>query len=174
MAIDKDIIKDFVDESKDLIHQLIELLESIEGDFSKVKVLADYGNRIDRIMGGAKSLAMMAPPGHPLFLIGDYTALCKAVGYKGSQIKGNRQFYDICVALLLDATETLDTLMDHIEDSEQDIKKIIPEAFLERLRWISQQFNENYSESVDVKKEAAAVADGPMDINELLKKLGLL
>lgn len=170
MAIDKDIIKDFVDESKELIHQLLELLEGIEGDFSQVKVLAEYGNRVDRIMGGAKSLALMADPGHPLFLIGDYAALCKAVGYKGSQIRGNQQFYDICVALLLDATETLDTLMDHIEDNEQDLKKVIPAAFLERLRWISKQFNENYSESVDVKKDAG---EAPLDINDLLKKLGL-
>lgn len=172
MSIDKEIVEDFVTESKTLIEELIDLLESIEGDFSRVQDLATYGNNVDRIMGGAKNLALMADGDHALHMISDYAALCKAVGYKASQIKDNEQFFDICVAFLLDATETLEVLLAHIYDATDVLRKTIPNAFIERLRWISQQFSEEYSMSVD----AGAAAQKKLkqsEIDDLLKKLGL-
>lgn len=172
MSIDKEIVEDFVSESKSLIEELVDLLESIEGDFSQVKKLADYGNNVDRIMGGAKSLALMAPADHALHMIADYSDLCKAVGYKASQIKDNEQFFDICVAILLDATETLRSLINNIHQSTTMLKQTIPAAFIERLRWISQQFNESYSMSVGTGIEAdKKMQQG--DIDDLLKRLGL-
>ena len=39
--IDKDIVKDFVGESKLLIQDLADLLENIEGDFSQVAQLEE-------------------------------------------------------------------------------------------------------------------------------------
>ncbi|MFP5519499.1 MAG: hypothetical protein ACLGGX_06320 [Bdellovibrionia bacterium] len=172
MSIDPEIVKEFVVESKTLIEDLIELLESIDGDFSKVEQLADYGNRIDRIMGGAKSLALLVDESHALHLISDYTALCKAVGYKASQIKDNESFFDICVALLLDATESLEQMMDHLDMSAVELKKRIPVTFIERVRFISNQFSEDMRGSVD----ARGTQQGKMsqtDIDELMRKLGL-
>jgi hypothetical protein len=126
-------------------------------------------------MGGAKSLALMAPPEHAIHLIADYSALCKAVGYKASQITDNEKFYDICVAILLDATETLQVLLDKIYEDIPQLKEEIPEAFLERLRWVSQQFNESYSMSVGLgkadKQDEAKMKQS--EIDDLLKKLGL-
>lgn len=171
MAIDKEIVEDFVSESKSLIEELIELLESIEGDFSQVQKLADYGNNVDRIMGGAKSLALMAPPDHALHMIADYAALCKAVGYKASQIEGNEQFFDICVALLLDATETLETLLGRIHQEGRLLRETIPQAFIERLRWVSSQFGESVSASVGTGEAPAKMNQS--EIDDLLKKLGL-
>jgi citrate synthase len=175
MSLDKEIVEEFLNESKSLIEDLVELLESIEGDFSQVKKLADYGNNVDRIMGGAKSLALMAPPEHAIHLIADYSALCKAVGYKASQINNNEKFYDICVAILLDATENLRELLNNIFEDVNKLKEEIPEAFIERLRWVSQQFNESYSMSVGLgsadAKDPAKMKQS--EIDDLLKKLGL-
>lgn len=171
MSIDKEIVEDFVNESKSLIEELIDLLESIEGDFSQVLKLADYGNNVDRIMGGAKSLAMMAPPDHALHMISDYAALCKAVGYKASQITDNEQFYDVCVALLLDATETLSALLNNIHKDGKLLKETIPQAFIERLRWVSNQFSEAYSMSVGTGTAPQKLKQS--EIDDLLKKLGL-
>lgn len=169
--IDKDIIKDFVSESKVLIQDLVELLEGIEGDFSQVGQLEEFGQKVDRIMGGAKSLALLVPADHPLHTVADYAALCKAVGYKASQIKNNEQFFDICVALLLDATETLSEGIENLaNDSGDDIKDSLTATFLERLRWVSNQFGADVRASVDAKK------DKKMDQNEiddLLRKLGV-
>lgn len=172
MSIDKEIVEDFVSESKSLIEDLIDLLESIEGDFSQVSKLSEYGNNVDRIMGGAQSLAMMAPPEHALHLISDYAAVCKAVGYKSSQISDNPQFYDICVALLLDATETLAALLANIHRDGHFLKETLPQAFIERLRWVSHQFSESYSMSVGTGKAADLKLDQG-NIDDLLKKLGL-
>ncbi len=171
MSIDKEIIEDFVTESKTLIEDLLDLLEGIEGEYSQVQKLAEYGNTVDRIMGGAKSLALLAPPSHALHMISDYTALCKAVGYKASQIKNNEQFFDICVALLLDATETLSTLIEQIDRDGNTLKETIPQAFIERLRWVSNQFSEDFSSSVGLG--AGDKKFQQTDIDDLLKRLGL-
>lgn len=171
MSIDKEIVEDFVTESKSLIEELIDLLESIEGDFSQVQKLADYGNNVDRIMGGAKSLALMAPPDHALHMISDYAALCKAVGYKASQITDNEQFFDVCVALLLDATETLSVLLNSIHKEGAVLRETIPQAFIDRLRWVSHQFSEAYSMSVGTGSAPQKMKQS--EIDELLQKLGL-
>lgn len=125
-------------------------------------------------MGGAKSLALMAPPDHALYMVADYAALCKAVGYKASQITDNEQFFDICVALLLDATENLNHLIKNVDKSEALLRDTIPQAFIERLRWVSNQFNDSYSMSVGA---GGATTGTPKmhqsDIDDLLKKLGL-
>lgn len=169
--IDQDILKDFIRESKGLIPDLIELLESIEGDFSQVKRLEDYGQKVDRIMGAAKSLALMVPLDHPLATIADYAALCKAVGYKASQIEGHPQFFDICVALLLDATETLNSWIDKLEDSSAvDLKSSFSATFLERLRWVSNQFGSEVRASVGTSKSKKM---DQSEIDDLLRKLGV-
>lgn len=174
MSLDKEIVEDFVNESKSLIAELLDLLESIEGDFSQVRKLSEYGNNVDRIMGGAKSLALLAPSDHALHMIADYAALCKAVGYKASQITGNEQFFDVCVALLLDATENLSHLIKIIDKDEAFLRESIPQAFIERLRWVSNQFNESYSMSVGTGSVAGGAPKMQQsDIDDLLKKLGL-
>lgn len=173
MSLDKDIVEDFVSESKSLIEELLNLLESIEGDFSQVRKLSDYGNNVDRIMGGAKSLALLAPPDHALHMIADYAALCKAVGYKASQITDNEQFFNICVGLLLDATENLSHLIQNVNQSVFLLKETIPQAFIERLRWVSNQFSESYSISVGTGSSAGTPNLHQSDIDDLLKKMGL-
>ncbi|WP_413581691.1 hypothetical protein [Bdellovibrio sp. HCB288] len=176
MSIDKEIVKDFVSESKILIEDLIDLLEGIEGDFSQVQKLAEYGNGVDRIMGGAKSLAMSAPTDHAVHLISDYTALCKAVGYKASQIQDNQSLFDVCVATLLDGSETLSTLLDRIEEPVVALKTTIPQAFIDRLRWVSGKFSDDVAISVSAKGAAPDQGKQKLkqnEIDDLLKKLGL-
>lgn len=166
-----EIVKDFVDESKVLIRELVELLEEIEGDYTQVSKLSDYGNKIDRIMGGAKSIAIMLPPEHAVHMIGDYAALCKAVGYKASHVQNNKQLFDIIVALLLDATETLDGMMGRLNTSQNDLKKSISNTFLERVRWASEQLSDDLSSSVDTGTTTGKM--GQDEIDEMLRKLGL-
>lgn len=172
MSIDSEIIKEFVDESKTLVDDLVAILESIEGDFTKKSQLADYGNGVDRIMGGAKSLALLAPPDHALHMISDYAAVCKAVSYKASQINNNQQFFDICVGLLLDATENLAKLLTNIDKNADALKQNIPQAFIERLHWASDQFAVHVRATVTAGATAKKTS-GQEEINDLIKKLGL-
>ncbi len=173
MSLDYEILKDFLSESKDLISKMESILEQAEGDFSQVKSLEEYGLNVDRIMGAAKSLALMVTDeNHLIHKVGDYSAICKAVGYKASQIKDNEQFYDICVALLLDGTEVLDQMIDGLGTGKSDIKELFSTTFLERLKWVSAQFGAEYRASVDVNKTSKTKLD-QSEIDDLLKKLGL-
>lgn len=167
-GLDKSILEDFVKESLILVDQCLELLETLEGDPSEVEKLADFANRIDRVMGGAKSLALMAPQGHALHLIGDYCAICKSVGYQGAQIQDNDQLYDITVALLLDAVEMTKVLLSRLESEAQELKKIFSTTFLERLKWVSFQFDE-----IARRKTNKTGKLKQNEIDELLQKLGL-
>jgi hypothetical protein len=170
---DNEILKEFQAESKVLIGQMTSILESCEGHFDQVKRLEDYGLNVDRIMGAAKSLGLaVEDPGHLIHKVADYSAICKAVGYKASQIKGNEQFYDICVALLLDGTEVLQEMVEALNDSKFEIKELFSTTFLERLRWVSTQFGAEYRGSVDVHKQSRTRLN-QVEIDDLLKKLGL-
>lgn len=170
--IDSQILKDFLGESKTLIERMTDILEKCEGDFSQVQSLEDYGQNVDRIMGAAKSLAISVDPKHLIHKIGDYAAICKAVGYKASQIKDNEQFYNICVALLLDGTEVLEQMIDGVSDGKSEIKELFSQTFLERLKWVSAQFGSQYRASVEVAKTPKNKMN-QSDIDDLMKKLGL-
>lgn len=171
MAIDKEILNDFLNESKKLVSESLLLLEKIEDDPTQVRKLEEYGNSVDRIMGGAKSIALLVPPNHALHMVSDYAGLCKAVGYKASQIVGNDHFYNTCVALLLDATETLSELLDNLDKSSEELKKSLSETFIERLRWVSNKFNSEFRSSVDASGSSEKKL-GQNEIDDLMKKLG--
>merc|ERR1711976_794029 len=126
-----ELLVEFKSESKDLISELMTILEDLEDDPGKVKDLENYGQIVDRIMGGAKSLAMAVDDSETLNRIRTYAELCKAVGYKGSQIEGNEEFANIVIALLLDATEMLEQMVVTLgTDQQKDIKQHLNQTFL--------------------------------------------
>lgn len=168
-----DILKDFQLESKNLVAQMNEVLEKCEGDMSLAQGLEDYGMYVDRIMGGAKSLAMsIAEPTHIIHKIADYSAVCKAVGYKSSQVWDNEPFYNICVALLMEATEVLEHMVDLLlEDRSEPMLQMMNQHLIERLQWVSQKFGAEYRSSVAIDGKKPKMAQG--EIDDLLKKLGI-
>ena len=171
---DVSILKDFQAESKTLVKKMAEILDQCEGNFAQVQSLADFGQTVDRIMGAARTLAVdPAVPNVRISRVADCAAICKSVGYKASKIVGNETFYDICVALLQDATEVLEQLVDHLFDKNDiDMKTLFSQTLIDRLRWVSEQFGAEYSGTVDVH-QGKATKMNQADIDELLKKLGL-
>lgn len=165
------ILIDFQNESEKLVAELLEILESCEGNFSQVLRLEKYGQIVDRIMGGAKSLLPQAAAQTETFQkIADVSALCKAVGYKSSQIKTDEDFFNACVAVLFDATEVLKELLIGITTASKP--KVLSTALIERLRWISGKFGAEFKDSIDVHGgKSQKMSQG--DIDELMKKMGL-
>ena len=164
-----DLLSEFQSESKSLIGQLIELLEEIESDYSQHKRLENYGQIVDRIMGAAKSLEILAiGPKAKLDLIGNYSEIGKTVAYKASQVHDNPNLFTLVVAFLMDATEMLKGLIDSLADTApMDIKSVTSKTFLDRLYWLSQQFGEGLRGTLDS-------GEGPkkISISELLKNFG--
>ncbi len=174
MSDNNEILKDFQQESKNLASEMLVLLEEIEGDFNQVQKLEEFAQKVDRIMGAAKSIALAVPENKTIEQIADYTAICKSVGYKASQIKDKPEFYNVCVALLLDGTEVLNEMLDNLENLT--VKELLSDTLLERLRWVSSQFGADVRASVDIKPSSTAGSSPKMsqtDIDQLLKKLGL-
>lgn len=176
MAIDNEILKDFKSESKGLIEEMLELLEEADGEPRAFKNLDRYGQTVDRIMGGAKSLIVQCPEdfpaSHALHRVGDYAAICKSVGYKTSQVSENHQLFNVCVAFLLDATEVLKKMVDDLKAEESgDLEKMLTKTFLERLRWINSQFSSDIRATVGASESAAPSRLKQTEIDELLEKL---
>lgn len=167
--MDIEIIRDFVSESKNIVTECLNLLESIEGDFEQVGLLETYGNSIDRIMGGAKTLGLDVNEETVLSMISDYATVCKNVGYKASQIQGNESFFNVCVGLLIDGTEMLSLLLDKAELPLNEVKKIIPDEFIGRVRWALQQFSDDVRSTV-ASKPSLSQAEVTALLNKLSKK----
>ncbi|MBX2987351.1 MAG: hypothetical protein KF802_05580 [Bdellovibrionaceae bacterium] len=171
MAMDELLIE-FQSESKNLVSQLLGILDHIEGDYSQYRRLEEFGQIIDRIMGAAKTLKQNGIDPQALDKIGAYAEVCKMVSYKASQVGNNAQLYTIVVALLMDATEMFEEMLNRIgERAGADVKTILSETFLDRLRWVSRQFDEGLRGSIGADNGSRNLAQEQLD--DLLKKLGL-
>jgi enamine deaminase RidA (YjgF/YER057c/UK114 family) len=176
--VDNEILEDFKKESKNLLKEMDEILEKIEDRFDLVLDLEVYGQTVDRMMGGAKSIAANFPEEFPsehfIHQFGDYAALCKAVAYKASQIQANEQFYNVCIALLQDATDTLGKMLITLDkDTALPISKILSKTFLDRLKWVSNQFGTEIRGTVSSATSDRAKKMSQDEIDNLLKKLGI-
>jgi hypothetical protein len=176
-SLDKELLRSFIEESKTLALRLDVLLADVESDLANSGKLEEYGNLVDRVMGGAQSLSLQLVNYKPLIFIGDLAALCKAVSYKASQVKNNDSLVEISVALLLDATEVLNEVLEDLSQSEIaiieqnfELKKRFSQHFIDRLKWISSQFAPNLRATVGVSSEKPPAVN---EIDMLLKKMGL-
>lgn len=166
------IVVEFKQESKDLIEQLHEILDEIEGEFSKRHRLDEFGQVVDRILERAKGLELEFDDPTQVKKIGKYAELCKLVGFKASQIEDNEQFYDIVVALLMDATEMLEEITNSLAtEDEKSVKQSLSKTFLERLQWVSKQFDQNTA--VSDETESVETEDGQDQVEALLKAMGV-
>ena len=166
-----EILEDFKSESKALIADLINILESVEGDFTKVEELEQYGQVVDRIMGGASTVSMTMDDPSEIEKIAKFAELCKKVGYRASQIEKNEDFFHITVALLMDATETMESVVDSLGRERKNWNEFLSSTFLDRLKFVNSHFSENTRASVAVGTGENAM--GQDDINDLLKSLGI-
>lgn len=175
MSTDAEIVKDFINDSKNLVHMMMVLLEQVELDFPKtgdmtlLKKGKDYARIGERVTSRAKSLAMMEKSDHAFHLIANYSELCRQVALKWSEVSKNKELAKVCLAFLLDATETLGYLLQNLDKKAVDLKKHISNTFIERLQWIQHQLAQEESDRLG-RGEAKLGQD---DIDDLMSKLGL-
>jgi len=151
-----EIIEEFKEESSQLVQNLIEILENAEDNPGSSEKLEEYGQKVDRIMGSAKTMVMTSDEPGEFEMIGQYAELCKSIGYKGSQIQNNESLYNVTVGLLFDATESLEGLINKIGQKSSFSKdEVMSQPFLERLKWLSTQFDDSYRSSLKLGSEEA-------------------
>ncbi len=151
-----DVIQYFLNESRGILAEMTGLLHEMDGKPKEIHMLENYGQLMDRVMGGAKTLEMQYQS--PLLsYITSYSELCKTISYKGSQLKGNPEFGIVIVAFLLDATEMLEELINGLGSEEQyQVKDLLTKTFLSRLQLIGEGFDKNMRGTLPSERDTAA------------------
>ncbi len=168
MALDPNLLEAFANESRKIVNNLMMILKEIKGKSSLHAKLQDYGNQVDRIMGGATSLALTTSEEHALNLLSEYTNICKNIAYKADKNTGNAQFYNLCVAFLFEGTATLQFLVDRINEPVGSLKKACESSMIERFRWVAQQIKLADSEAIGFDHNRLTQDD----VDDLFKKMG--
>ena len=151
MSYDDEILRNYLSESLDVINQALKVLNDMESNFSQIEDFKIYANLVDRVMGTTQSLILMVENNERLQLVSDYTTLFKVVANLSLKLNIPESLYNIVVALLIDATETLDQILQNFNKSHNDIKKLIQPEFLDRVRLVKsklspQQNSVNFNE----------------------------
>lgn len=141
--VDSSILKDFLEESNKILLEIDEIATQLEEEHSVFpsQLFNDYAQRIDRIMGAAQTLEMMAPGEPNLLRIAKFAQLCKFIGYKIAE-KKDMNSLAVCSAFFADVLELLKALFENIEDSEKS-EKIFNEmgkTLMGRLEWLGKTF----------------------------------
>lgn len=157
----REVVVDFCKESNIIFDELEEILEGLE-DRIDPKEFERFGQAIDRVMGAAKNIN--------LDQVGVFCELGKIIGYKASQVK-DEKLLSVVVAVMFDAVDLLKKMIHQVErESKCDLKTYNTEAFVTRLKWLSDKFK-NIERASCGYQEEETLDQG--NIDNLLDQLGL-
>lgn len=149
-------VTEFLDESRGLIEECEEILDEFE-DSEDPKQFELYGQKIDRIMGAAKSLGAEKT--------GAISEFGKSIGYKASQVDDN-DLHQIVLAFLQDSNEVMTSLLDQIDKTKEEAINL--DRFFKRLEWLKDKFSHIERASVSAEDSSVMSAD---DLKKILSKL---
>lgn len=168
-AFDPALLSEFLRETYRLLDECETLLEQIESDFTQAPRLEEFSNKIDRVMGAAKSLALMAEPQHPMHIIGDITGLCKVLSQRASNVSSQQRLFEVTIAFLLDAVEITRNLTKTLEDPQASVSTELKNVMVARTKWISDVYKTLPKDLLDIPPEDRLAQD---DVDAIIKKLG--
>ncbi len=150
MALDSELINDFKIECKQLIQELFKVVEIVKASGESTfptAALAEFAQKIDRIMGTAKTFAGFDPDNAALAKIAKIAEFCKAIGYKASEKKDAKLLKPVAL-IWTDVLKVIDSLVENLENPENAAKatKMLGMALKERLKWLSERLG------IDFKK----------------------
>lgn len=163
--LDKDILNGFQEESNQLMEELsvvVERLEERTAEFP-TQLMEEFSQKIDRIMGAAKTLTMMEPSHQGLQRIGKIAELCKKLGYKAAERK-NPALVPIFAGFWADTLEVVSSLIQAVDDEARSatLAQSFSAVVQKRLEWLASK----------VLGDAKATG-GALDVQALLKELGM-
>lgn len=138
--MDKELLEGFVEESGMILEELTVIVERLEegSDEFPSQDLKDFAQKIDRIMGAAKTLVETIP-GHPgLRFIGETGAACKSMGYHAAALQ-RAHLVPFFAAFW---AETLDALQEVLDELAADTRGAAAVAkhsqhIQKRLDWLA-------------------------------------
>jgi len=110
--VSDELIQEFCQDVRAILEELSPLIDSIEFKNTRPGDLESFGQKVDRIMGAAKSLGYES--------IGTISELCKAVSYKASQSQ-DPNLVRIVTGILAEALEALSVLVKSLENNGTEL-----------------------------------------------------
>lgn len=137
--LDEDIIRDFQSESRVVLGELQIVVAKLD-DAAPAEVpqlLSDFAQKIDRIMGAAKTLSMMDPSHMGLTLLSKLSETCKSLGYKAAA-KNDPALTPHLAAFWEEVLEVVEALLDKVNDpaASNQIATEQGKTVVGRLDWI--------------------------------------
>jgi chemotaxis protein histidine kinase CheA len=139
-VIDPEILEGFNEETRVLLKELADVVEQLEsfsgGEFPK-NLLNEFAQKIDRIMGAAKTIETIAGQNPVLNRIGKLCELSKKLGYTAAE-KGNLALIPIFAGFWADMLDVIDQLLNEIgsEDGGAAADKKLSLSIQKRLKWL--------------------------------------
>jgi len=174
VASDQTILDDFQAEARRLLVELHEVLKLSRPGFSHRQTMGEFGQKVDRIMGAARTLPLnLSGEFQVLDQVSEYTSICKDLGYRCSQLDDNPQLYETTLQLLTEAIEILDQIFQvSFFSSSKKAAAILTSAKINKLKLVLTLFNREAS-GQDRASVAGAEKLNQKQIDQLLKKLGM-
>jgi hypothetical protein len=137
--LDSEMLQAFREESAGILSELKSVLETLEApstDFP-AQSLQDFSQKIDRIMGAAKTFSLEAPEHQGLRNIGTLAELCKHIGYKAAEQK-QPKLLPIFVAFWSDVIAVTEDLLASLEDEAKAARltRDFAPVLVRRLEWL--------------------------------------
>lgn len=140
----QEIIDGFCLETRGILVELQECLETFEENPTLNNKLEEFGQKIDRIMGAAQTIGADA--------IGKICQLGKMIGYKASQ-SSDVALNQIVCGVMFDCIDLLSELTTGMEKRDMTSMKTNIDAFLTRMKWLADKFKHIDRSSVAVENE---------------------
>jgi len=138
-AAEIEIIDAFVEESQEILDQLLEIIEGLEEAKAKnAEEFVVFAQKIDSIMGCAKTLGLGNDGSSGLKNIGIISEACKQMGYKAWQVK-DPELLNLITGFLADAIDAVDASLKSLKDPTQALEQSEVLRINERLLWLSKK-----------------------------------
>jgi hypothetical protein len=147
----KVLIEGFIEESKEILASIEEPLSDLENGEGNPDDFVKVAQRIDGIMGCAKTLGLgslqhIAPA---LLVISNMSEGCKALGYRASQIK-QPEVTKIVAGFLAEAVEMLESALMDLQKGYVSIDTQHAGTIKDRLIWISSKLKLSPQDQLEI------------------------
>jgi chemotaxis protein histidine kinase CheA len=152
-----EILQEFCQETNSIISELVSILENLEIKPDDYKALEVFGQKVDRIMGAAKSLQLQK--------MGEISELCKIISYKSAQSK-NIEVVTIATAFLFEAVEVLKEMIANLGKGQtEEINPTAINTIISRLEFMSNKL-------ASIQRSSVAIDDKELlDLSDTFMKL---
>ena len=147
----KQLIEGFVEESQEILASIEDPLADLESGVGNPDDFVKVAQRIDGIMGCAKTLGLgtMKQIAPALQVISNLSEGCKALGYRASQIK-QTEVSKIVAGFIAEAVEMLDAALADLKKGYVSIDTGHATVIKERLVWIASKLKLSAKDQLEI------------------------